>query len=325
MRARRAVQRWSSPGASLFVAAVAAVVFASGHAAIGVEPARASEPVVPYQLGGSTIFGARPTALGLPVVPASGTFGAAPAEFLPRLREYHDSGQYERDIAAVARAAREYIAARMAEAARPVRVERVCATEFRRATRTYYTRVRTATRGGARGRTVYRRAREPLYRRVRTCHQRRIEPRRFEGKPALVLDIDETSLSNYRYLAASGFSQLGVAQGAVLGGDAIAPTLELFNFAKRLGMAVFFITGTPPQLRQVREGNLRRVGYRAWDGVFYKPTDAPTARFKAEARATLEQNGYDVIANVGDQESDLAGGHADRAFKYPNPFYFIPN
>ena len=317
MRAWRTVQRWSSPGVSLFVTAFAAVLFAAGHAAIGAEPARASEPVVPYQLGGSTIFGARPTALGLPVVPASSTFGAAPAEFLPRLREYHDSGQYERDIAAVARAAREYIAARMAEAARPVRVERVCATEFRRATRTYYTRVRTATRGGARGRTVYRR--------MRTCRQRRIERRRFEGKPTLVLDIDETSLSNYRYLAASGFSQLGVAQGAVLGGDAIAPTLELFNFAKRLGMAVFFITGTPPQLRQVREDNLRRVGYRAWDGAFYKPTDAPTARFKAEARATLEQNGYDVIANVGDQESDLAGGHADRAFKYPNPFYFIPN
>jgi hypothetical protein len=27
--------------------------------------------------------------------------------------------------------------------------------------------------------------------------------------------------------------------------------------------------------------------------------------------------------NVGDQESDLQGGHVVRAFKLPNPFYFI--
>jgi len=30
------------------------------------------------------------------------------------------------------------------------------------------------------------------------------------------------------------------------------------------------------------------------------------------------------VANVGDQLSDLAGGHAGRDFKLPNPFYHIP-
>jgi hypothetical protein len=29
------------------------------------------------------------------------------------------------------------------------------------------------------------------------------------------------------------------------------------------------------------------------------------------------------VVNLGDQESDLDGGHAERAFKLPNPFYFI--
>jgi hypothetical protein len=29
------------------------------------------------------------------------------------------------------------------------------------------------------------------------------------------------------------------------------------------------------------------------------------------------------VVNMGDQESDLDGGHADRAFKLPNPFYFV--
>ena len=40
--------------------------------------------------------------------------------------------------------------------------------------------------------------------------------------------------------------------------------------------------------------------------------------------ATIEQVlGYLIILNVGDQESDLTGGFADRTFKLPNPFYFI--
>ena len=46
--------------------------------------------------------------------------------------------------------------------------------------------------------------------------------------------------------------------------------------------------------------------------------------FKSGERAALEGQGYRILANVGDQESDLAGGHADRSFKLPNPFYFIP-
>jgi acid phosphatase len=28
-----------------------------------------------------------------------------------------------------------------------------------------------------------------------------------------------------------------------------------------------------------------------------------------------------IIANMGDQASDLAGGHAEKTFKLPNPFY----
>jgi hypothetical protein len=30
------------------------------------------------------------------------------------------------------------------------------------------------------------------------------------------------------------------------------------------------------------------------------------------------------VVNIGDQFSDLAGGFAERVFKLPNPYYFIP-
>jgi acid phosphatase len=48
------------------------------------------------------------------------------------------------------------------------------------------------------------------------------------------------------------------------------------------------------------------------------------ADFKAPERAKIEMKGYTIIANVGDQPSDLAGGHAERTFQLPNPFYRVP-
>ena len=53
------------------------------------------------------------------------------------------------------------------------------------------------------------------------------------------------------------------------------------------------------------------------------------ARKSASERERIE-NGeaagklYHIIATIGDQASDLAGGHAECGFKIPNPFYFIP-
>ncbi len=38
----------------------------------------------------------------------------------------------------------------------------------------------------------------------------------------------------------------------------------------------------------------------------------------------LKAAGYTIIASLGDQKSDLAGGHAEMTFKIPNPFCFIP-
>jgi HAD superfamily, subfamily IIIB (Acid phosphatase) len=37
-----------------------------------------------------------------------------------------------------------------------------------------------------------------------------------------------------------------------------------------------------------------------------------------------EQAGYTIVANVGDQPSDLQGGHAEKRFLLPDPFYRVP-
>jgi hypothetical protein len=49
-----------------------------------------------------------------------------------------------------------------------------------------------------------------------------------------------------------------------------------------------------------------------------------TTHYKTATREHIESMGYDIVANFGDQFSDLNGGFADKTFKMPNPSYFLP-
>ena len=50
-----------------------------------------------------------------------------------------------------------------------------------------------------------------------------------------------------------------------------------------------------------------------------------TVEYKALTRRHIEAAGYDIVANFGDQYSDLQGGFADRTVKLPNPTYYLPS
>jgi len=148
-------------------------------------------------------------------------------------------------------------------------------------------------------------------------------------KLGIVFDIDETSLSNYEELQAVNFAGAGGALvAAVISGDSppIGPTQEVFETALAKNVAVFFITGRPesPEIRTLTENNLASAGYQGYEELILNDTGEHTIEYKSGKRAEIEDRGYDIVTNIGDQESDLAGGHADRAFKLPNPYYFIP-
>jgi len=158
-------------------------------------------------------------------------------------------------------------------------------------------------------------------------------------RPAIVLDIDETSLSNWRQLKLNDFGYLRAGGCDLERGPCAAPAwedmgiappirpvLELFRAARARGVAVFFITGRRENQRAGTEKNLRDAGFEGWAGVAMRPAEGPrlpAAEFKSAARAGIEAQGYRIIANVGDQASDLEGGHAEKAFKLPNPFYVV--
>jgi len=149
-------------------------------------------------------------------------------------------------------------------------------------------------------------------------------------KLALVLDIDETSLSSYDYMAKQQFAgDEKFFNDIILAADepAIKPTLELYQAALKQGVEIFFITGRHESFRAATEANLLRAGYTNWSGIYFKPddyTDPSNVPFKEKTRAEINEKGYVILASIGDQYCDLLGGHANRVYKLPNPYYFLP-
>lgn len=153
-------------------------------------------------------------------------------------------------------------------------------------------------------------------------------PRGVKGnkKMAVVFDIDETTLSNLGHIQANDYGYIPkvwdawVAEGKA---KAIFPMQTVYDTAVRNKVDVFFITGRKVSDAPGTEKNLREVGYDTWTRIIYKPDDfKESARaFKIDMRRKLTAEGYVIILNVGDQNSDLVGGYAEKFFKLPNPFY----
>lgn len=157
-------------------------------------------------------------------------------------------------------------------------------------------------------------------------------------KPAIVLDVDETSLSNWPAYRANGWVRIVSGDCDLEKGPcnirkwqesaraaALPPTLALAQRADQLGVAVFFVTGRPADEKAATERNLREQGYH-FERVILRPagTFKSAVDFKAPARCALEREGYTIVLSLGDQRSDLDGGCSERGFKLPNPVYFLP-
>lgn len=150
------------------------------------------------------------------------------------------------------------------------------------------------------------------------------------AKLAVVLDVDETSLSNYDKMVAREFTgdreqihrEILAANSPV-----IEPMLSLYDDILKHGVTVFFVTGRHQSERHATCRNLKSAGYHDWAGLYLKPEHyhhASIIPFKSETRATISKLGYAIIASIGDQLSDLQGGYTEKTFKLPNPYYYLP-
>jgi len=179
------------------------------------------------------------------------------------------------------------------------------------------------------------------------------------GQKAIVFDVDDTTLATWNYELYSNWAYNSTSNATYVNGElfpAVPGMVKLAKTAHAEGYAIFFITGRPASQEAVTLGNLTSsdaIGLDAGyptpttlkdgeDGLFTKPalTDYPaylktycagdpggsctTDHYKQATRQHIISLGYDIVANFGDQYSDLSGGFEDRAFKMPNPNYFLP-
>jgi predicted secreted acid phosphatase len=236
---------------------------------------------------------------GLPYLGSTTPYNAGDWE--NALRTYHDSGVYVQQLG---------------------KVDAVAAAWLRRAGRVGNFRFKAKWRNRSARRAI-----------VANGHRHHGHKHHGKGagkhkKLAIVFDIDETTLSNYTAIEADNFTfgtnSQNEAQNKI--GTAIPPSLALFNLAKEKHIAIFLITGRRENVRTPTAENLAEQGYTGYQQLILRPVGGTgtTVDYKAGERAKIEDQGYRIVANVGDQYSDLAGGHSGVAFKLPNPFYFLP-
>jgi hypothetical protein len=180
------------------------------------------------------------------------------------------------------------------------------------------------------------------------------------GLKAIVLDVDDTTLTTWNYEVFSNWAYNPTTNATYVLGQlfpAVPGMVDMVTKAAKEGYAIIFITGRPAAQEAATLGNLTSdgvgvdAGYPApttlvdgEDGLFTKPAvaDYPaylktacaaeisagssctTIHFKSATRAHIESLGYDIVADFGDQYSDLKGGFADQTFKLPNPNYYLP-
>jgi len=154
-----------------------------------------------------------------------------------------------------------------------------------------------------------------------------------DEKDAWVFDVDETLLSSLPFFADHQYGGEGINDDAFIkwADLAEAPPLpasrNLYVHLLELGFKIFLLTGRYDYERNATEKNLARAGYHSWEALLLRdPEDYEKSAvvYKSERRVKIEQDGFRIVGNSGDQWSDLTGyAVGDRTFKLPNPLYYV--
>ncbi|SED23729.1 HAD superfamily, subfamily IIIB (Acid phosphatase) [Streptomyces sp. 2231.1] len=125
-------------------------------------------------------------------------------------------------------------------------------------------------------------------------------------KQAIVFDIDNTTLETD-----FGFSFPQPAN---------KPVLNVARYAQEHGVKLFFVTARPGIVYWPTEYNLEHDGYDV-SGLYVRgllDLFKDVAAYKTAQRIGIENQGYTIIANIGNSATDLSGGHAEKTYKLPD-------
>lgn len=103
--------------------------------------------------------------------------------------------------------------------------------------------------------------------------------------------------------------------------DPIPEIVELHNWCTSNGIKTYLITGRKEALKNATILNLTRAGVKGYEAIYFRPSVSgsriSSGTYKMNVRKDLSKKGR-IIANIGDQESDLEGGYAQNIFLLPS-------
>lgn len=149
-------------------------------------------------------------------------------------------------------------------------------------------------------------------------------------KPAVVLDVDDTMLSSFNYEKANDYgydSKVWHVWEREFKFPVMPAALAFTKWAKANGVALFYVTGRPTAEYAVSLAEIKAAGLPVPVKLVLRPPGPKTKSvipFKSGARHEIENEGYTILAAIGDQWSDSLGGFTEREYKLPNPMYYLP-
>ena len=151
----------------------------------------------------------------------------------------------------------------------------------------------------------------------------------FKENSAVIFDVDETVLDNYRLAEQMGFGyvyEINKKWNAEMKAPAIEQVKELYDFLLSKGAKIIFLTGRNFPEYEVTYQNLKNEGYTVFDTLITQIGDEKKMKaqdFKSAKRVWLTKQGYEIVGTVGDQWSDLEGEYHGIQVKIPNYLYLI--
>lgn len=145
----------------------------------------------------------------------------------------------------------------------------------------------------------------------------------------ILMDVDETALNSFEFISGTDFDfyphlwEEWMLEGRI---PANEPVLQFYKEMTGKGYRFIFLTGRMHVFRDATERNLLAAGYGSYVRLITRETEddgLEPAVFKTRIRKSLSDEGFRILANIGDQESDIEGGLAEHPLRLPNFLYQI--
>ncbi len=150
-----------------------------------------------------------------------------------------------------------------------------------------------------------------------------------ENNATVIFDIDDTLLSDYADVKEISFGYIPkLSHKWIMEADApaIQETKKLYDYLVGRKFKIIFMTGRKHDEYDATIKNLKREGFTTFEKLIVRQkheVEITAKQYKSGNRKRLIEEGYRIVGNLGDQESDLSGGYSGYAVKLPNYKYLV--